>query len=351
MKTLGLLIAVVVLSLVGCGAGMDVVPTPTPTLAPTATPTPRLPLPEGGNPTGAPAHLWRELGNGVIATTDDYLGRRAVYVTHVPTGGQVVLDGDGVEQERHESKGMQAIEAALAGDGVRAGLATMLEVPVRARGDCAVLYSGGLHFGGVSYIEASWIGGDTELSQGLVGDVVYRVAFRTDCTQGLGMGYQDQDGDATFLNPGTPIYAVRGYASSFRLAADLYGSMRVYEAALNPAAAVGEDLLDIRGKVASIDVLSEPSSGIVVSPDGEQKLDSLLATIDDTSQVAEIVSLLLSSPVNQGIVSSKGERLYLAFRLADGTSVVRSFWLGSGTLWRGIMTPPRIAELVKAAVG
>ena len=48
--------------------------------------------------------------------------------------------------------------------------------------------------------------------------------------------------------------------------------------------------------------------------------------------------------------SQYGEYRFLGFRLADGTSVVRSFWMDSGELSRGIMTDPTVATSVRRAL-
>ena len=47
-------------------------------------------------------------------------------------------------------------------------------------------------------------------------------------------GYKIKDGDAAFLDPGTPIYQVNGHPSSQQLAARFNGSIVVYRA-MTPA--------------------------------------------------------------------------------------------------------------------
>lgn len=64
--------------------------------------------------------------------------------------------------------------------------------------------------------------------------------------------YQLQDGDAAYLAAGTPVYSVKGYATTFRLAAQWAGQLSFYEANANPHATTGGDLLDVAGKVSSI---------------------------------------------------------------------------------------------------
>src|SRR5258705_3571174 len=53
---------------------------------------------------------------------------------------------------------------------------------------------------------------------------------------------------------GTRMYAVRGYATEFRLAAAWRDRLFLYQAWRNPRAKVGGDLFDIAGKVRAIDV-------------------------------------------------------------------------------------------------
>ena len=117
------------------------------------------------------------------------------------------------------------------------------------------------------------------------GSELYRVAFRGD---GYARPwYRYQDGDATFLNSGTPVYAVKGYSSKFRLATLEQGKATLYEADTNPFAKTGEDLLDIRGKVTAIDIAEDDDE------------NTLLATTDDGPTIARFVDMALDAPVNQ----------------------------------------------------
>ena len=63
--------------------------------------------------------------------------------------------------------------------------------------------------------------------------------------------------------------------------------MTLFEADTNPLATTGEDLLDIRGKVTAIDILSEEDAKTV------------LATIDGERPVERFAELVLESPVDQ----------------------------------------------------
>ena len=158
-----------------------------------------------------------------------------------------------------------------------------------------------------------------------LGPELFRVAFKLDGYAGV--DYRSQDGDAAYLDLGTPVHTAKGYAPEFRLATVSNGRVTLFEADTNPAAKVGADLLDIRGKVRSI--------GINDPEDGRKEL----ASIGDPGTVQELVEMVLAAPVDQNRWDHDGERCFIAFHLEDGTAVTRAFWLESGELSRGIMTP------------
>jgi hypothetical protein len=67
------------------------------------------------------------------------------------------------------------------------------------------------------------------------------------------------DASAAFLPTGTRIYAVRGHATSFRLAAVWQDRIFLYQAWRNPRAKTGGDLWPIAGKIRTIEVqLGQP---------------------------------------------------------------------------------------------
>ena len=147
-----------------------------------------------------------------------------------------------------------------------------------------------------------------------------------------------QDGDAAYLDAGTPVYQVRGYRPTFRLAARQDGQLVIFEADTNPRARVGRDLLDLEGKVRRISVNSQS--------DGTTELGA----ITDPKQVAGMVGMLLAGPVDQWVepASEQTPRL-LAFHLRDGTATVRAYDPATRRVQRGIGVPQRFGELVAAA--
>ena len=112
----------------------------------------------------------------------------------------------------------------------------------------------------------------------------------------------------------------------------------MYEANTNPSATTGEDLLDIRGKVRAIEILWDDDAL------------TTLATIDEERTIDQLVDMLLAAPVDQGNQDHDGPRYFLGIRLADGTSVVRAYWMESGELSRGIVTDPVATQLVWGAL-
>ena len=335
----------------GPGAQVQQVPPPT------ATPSPKLP----GSITPAPASesFRLDLGGGVVVAFVEGLSPKfsgkVAYVTHVPTGSQLVLDPEGEIIDRHDGRddGPDLLDAVLADQATVDRIVEGLQGDddLRPRETIADwLHS--IQFGGITYLaKGSWGGpiiteGERALTIEDLGSEIYRVAFRIE-----GYSGSHQDGDATYLNPGTPIYAVKGYSPEFRLAALEDGTPRLFEADTHPEAESGEALLDIRGKVTSIDVLSTTNSIKVLGTKVENGEDVVLGKIEEERAVKRFVELVLESPIDQGRRDHEGPRYFLYFRLADGTSVVRAFWLESGELSRGVMTDPAVTLSVWRALG
>ena len=311
------------------------------------TPTPMLP----GSITPAPAskNYRLDLGAGLVVVfveglSPEFSGKVA-YVTHVPSGSQAVLDRDGRTIDRHDGRdnGPARLGGVLGDAAAMDGIMEVLLSHEDARPrENVIEWIPSVRFGGISNT-ARWrvVGPNTisiegELTKEHLGPELYRIAFRGDGY--VGINYRYQDGDSTYLNPGTLIYAVKGYSPEFRLATLQDGETTLFEADTNPAAKIGEDLLDIRGKVTAIDILSPKDARTV------------LGTIDDERVVKRFVETVLGSPVDQESRDRGRPPYSVGFRLADGTSVVRSFWLESGELWRGIMTDPIVASMVSSAL-
>ena len=338
----------------GTGAQTQQVATPTTTSTPQ--------LPGSIKPVPASESYRLDLGAGVVVAFVEGLSAeqpdKVAYVTHVPSGSQAMLDRDGQIIDRHDGRGdgpgrLDAVlEDGAEMDRILKGLKS--DEDVRPR-ETVIDWVPLIQFGGIHYL-ARWRlagqatrEGDRDLTAEDLGPEFYRIAFRGDGY--VGAAYRYQDGDSTYLNPGTPVYAVKGYSPEFRLATLEEGRVRLFESDTNPLARTGEDLLDIRGKVKAVDVLSTKSSIKVLGTKAEDGEDLVLGTINEVRAIERFVEMVLDSPVDQGNRDREGPRYFLSFHLADGTSVGRTLWLESGELSRGIMTDPVVTLFVWSALG
>jgi len=144
--------------------------------------------------------------------------------------------------------------------------------------------------------------------------------------------YQPKDGDAAFVPSGTPVYAVQGYAATFRLAAHHDGRLVLYEVSDNPRARTGRALLDIGGKVSTIAMTS--------TTDGR----TVLGRIVEPTQVATLVNLVLDAPVDD---QRHGELAgFVSFELRDGTATTQTYYRDVPMLARGILVPRDFAAVM-----
>lgn len=150
--------------------------------------------------------------------------------------------------------------------------------------------------------------------------------------------YKVKDGDAAYWSRGSKVYRVKGYDASFRLALRGNDEIRLFEAFSNEHARKGSDLLDIAGKVQSIDIVS--------NQDGQ----TVLGSIKDRERVKKLIPMILSAPVQQDIQPEEQVLYFLVFHLADDTTVSRPYWPAAGVLGNGIMTPKKFRDAIIAAL-
>ena len=120
------------------------------------------------------------------------------------------------------------------------------------------------------------------------------------------------DGDAAFVAPGAPVYTVKGYRPTFRLAASHGGGLWFYEVREVSGARRGADVLDLAGKVRYI--------GVNTRFDGTTEL----AAIKQRKQVDDLVLAVLRAPFRPSQLSGEGESCVVAFHLVDRTAVKRA---------------------------
>jgi hypothetical protein len=204
----------------------------------------------------------------------------------------------------------------------------------------------GLQFGDTFY--ARWTAvtnhpeGVRRIGQADLGRVVGRVvANRTDEPVESGAAFRNLE--ATFLPVGTPVHAVKGYPTSFRLAARSDGRLALYEPWSRPTARIGADLLGgIEGKVERIGVYShhEPLRR--------------LGVVDGRRQVQRLVRLVMRAPVAEQDPATgpqDDEPYVVSFHLADGTATSRLFNAKTGFLAGGVIVPDKFTAAIRKAVG
>jgi len=156
--------------------------------------------------------------------------------------------------------------------------------------------------------------------------------------------YRPNDGDAAFLDAGTPLYAVKNYAPSFRLAVSVNGVVKLYEAIFNSGAKVGSDLLDISGKVTAIEVHPQWSD----TPGSSTPTPT---TITDPERVTRIAEMIVRAPVVglRAHALPTGRAIPLVFDLSDGTTTRSAYFPDAGRLGDYIAVPPEFRSALESA--
>ena len=117
------------------------------------------------------------------------------------------------------------------------------------------------------------------------------------------------DGTAPLLAPGDAIYAVRGYATTFRLAARHDDELVSYQVWCSDDAEVGADLFDVYGRVERISVTADQSES------------SGFAVIEDPTTVASLVGMLLEGKViPEELTSTAPVTHQMIIHLDDGST-------------------------------
>jgi hypothetical protein len=190
-----------------------------------------------------------------------------------------------------------------------------------------------VRFGGVTYYVADH-GVGRPIASGDLGPR-FAVVRANPPTSGPPLAYRPRDGDAPYLAVGSPVFTVKGYHPSFRLAASHHGRLHLYEAEEAAGARTGADLLDLAGKVRYLSVNSRRFE---------------LARIKDGPRVAELVAQVLAAPVRPTDGRAEHRYCFVVFNLADGTAVRRSFFPDTGQLAPGVYVPPAFTEAMEQAL-
>ena len=152
-----------------------------------------------------------------------------------------------------------------------------------------------------------------------------------------------RDAAAAFLPAGTRMHAVRGHATSFRLAAVWRDRIFLYQAWRSARAKRGADLFDIAGKVVAIDVQRAE-----VTPPVERGG----VTIGAPPDVEALVEMIRRGPVGRPQAHAVAEpRYWLTVWLTDGTTLGRAFFVETGELMGGVVLPPEFRAVLDRYLG
>lgn len=179
---------------------------------------------------------------------------------------------------------------------------------------------------------------EVTVPESVLGEVVATVQCRIADTVG-NPEFRPREGDAAYLPAGTELRAVEGYRTDFRLAAWEEGAWRIYETSELPDAEIGEDLLDIRGKVQTIHLV-----------EGERG-EGILRSVEDPRTVERVVDAVLEAPVltDDTRFDRMGNEapLFVRFDLSDGTAVQRAWHVDSGVLAGQLDVPRALIEALQ----
>ena len=151
------------------------------------------------------------------------------------------------------------------------------------------------------------------------------------------------DAAAAFLPAGTRMFAVRGYATEFRLAAAWRDRLFLYQAWRNPRAKLGAALYDIASRVRSIDVQrGEPTPAAPGTP----------VSITARPDVDALVEMVARAPVRSPQAHAFGEpRYWVTLWLADGTTLGRPYFVLTRELMGGLTLPEAFTVILERYLG
>jgi hypothetical protein len=124
-----------------------------------------------------------------------------------------------------------------------------------------------------------------------------------------------------------PVYAIKGYDTSFRLAARMDDGLIMFEVLSNPRANEASDVLDIGDRVSSI---------YIAHWGGPEAGGRLVGGIEDPEKVERVVQGLMDAPLKPTGPDYYGEKnpnhFYIYFELKDGGVVGQNYRMDTGRL-------------------
>ncbi|QUW20607.1 hypothetical protein JSQ81_12160 [Sporosarcina sp. Marseille-Q4063] len=160
-----------------------------------------------------------------------------------------------------------------------------------------------------------------------LGKVTYKMADRA-CSN-----HKMRNGDAAFLNAGTPIYEIKGYPTSLIVSADDH----VYVVHTNEKAKTAGELFPMNKLVKNI-YIESTEDGKRIHTFTQSSKDKFLAEFQEL-KLEDVLSL-----DNEG--KFEGTHIFLGIELNNGVSFRQSYWLDSNTFINGAIGNDEIKEVI-----
>lgn len=183
------------------------------------------------------------------------------------------------------------------------------------------------------YFESSFLSvihKEMEIDKNILGEEYGRVRFNL-IENVHNPKYKIKNGDASFLDKGTILYAVKGYKPAFRLAAvapaAYGGGIWIFEAEKNPRARRGSDLLDVEDKIDYIEI-----EGV---------------EFRDENLIKEFENAVADSDIDQNYEEAYKNCYIITLYMKDKTIVERRYEAETGFINPGIFLPKEFNENFK----
>lgn len=160
-----------------------------------------------------------------------------------------------------------------------------------------------------------------------IGKVTYKMADNA-CTD-----HKTKNGDAAFLEVGTPIFEVEGYPTTFLIVAD----DRAYVAESNSKAKTAHDFYPLDGLVKKI-YIESTEDGSRIYTFSQPSLEQFLVA---WSQLEVKNPQLL---INEGKLD--GNRVFLEIELNNGVAYRMLYWADTNTFHNGVIGNEAIQEVI-----
>jgi hypothetical protein len=152
----------------------------------------------------------------------------------------------------------------------------------------------------------------------------------------------DQEGGASSVRVGTPVYTLHAYRPEYRLAARVGERLLIFYASENPRAKVGADMLDLAKKVARITFTLENSA--------RARSQWSSKNVQDGAQVEQFMRIILAAPVMKHPPISAGAsryRYWITLWFKDGTAQGLAYFPDNGWLNPGLKMSEEFRRLVE----